>query len=391
MTRTAIIVGAGIGGLATAKGLVDAGWDVTVLEEDPQLREVGAGLALTANGLTALDSLGLGDTVRGVAVQAKPEGTRTSAGGQLQGGAEFDSSAAHGIHRATLHRILSEAASGAEIVTGARVVDVTPGERPTIVTTTDPGTGNEGEKEELSTTEERSADLIIGADGIDSTVRSRLWPKARTDYSGASCWRAVVPKLLTTPTGFVQWLGSGAEFGIVPIDGDRAYWYGAFRARMGRTSKDEQRAALERFDGWDDVVKLHIEATPSADVLRHDLNYLPTSLRTFVDDGVALVGDAAHAMIPTLGQGANATLEDAATLGVLAKRGDVADILETYDRLRRPRAQRFQKLSHRLYRLGGDVKNPVLTAARNGAFNLVPALVAEIAADWLLRWEPPKK
>ncbi|SDH47237.1 FAD-dependent monooxygenase [Agrococcus jejuensis] len=377
--REAIVVGAGIGGLAAAKGLVDAGWRVTVLEEDAALREVGAGIGLSANGLVALDALDLGDAVRAVAVAALPQGTRTAQGTRLQGPAEFASSAVHGIHRTTLHRILADAARDAEIVTGAHVVRVHPGSRARVTTV-------EGGEQR-----ERVADLVVGADGIDSLVRAAIRTDLPVDYSGSTCWRGVVARRPDSPAGFLQWFGAGSEVGLVPIDGDRVYWYVAARARMGRTARDEHAAATDAVRGFEELVRAHVAAEPETPVLRHDMRYLPTGLRTFVAPGVALLGDAAHAMLPTMGQGAASALEDAATLGVLAARDDVDDLLGAYDRLRRPRTQRLQQLSHRLYRSGMEVRNPVLAAARNGVIHLAPTLLAEIAADWMLRWSPPRR
>lgn len=377
--REAIVVGAGIGGLAAAKGLVDAGWRVTVLEEDAALRESGSGVVLTANGLAALDALGLGDAVRAVGVEALPLGVRTAQGTRLQRGAEFSSSALTGIHRTTLHRILAEGASGAEVVTGAHVVRVHPGSRARVTVV-------EGGEER-----ERVADLVVGADGIDSLVRSAVRADLPTDYAGSTCWRGVVARQPESPSGSMQWFGAGTEVGLVPIDGDRIYWFVAARARMGRTARDEHAAAGEATRGFEALVRDHVGATQESPVLRHDLRYLPTGLRTFVAPGVALLGDAAHAMLPTTGQGAASALEDAATLGVLAARDDVDDLLAAYDRLRRPRTQRLQRLSHRLHRSGLEVRNPVLAAARNGIFHLAPTLVAEIAADWMLRWSPPTR
>jgi len=134
-----------------------------------------------------------------------------------------------------------------------------------------------------------------------------------------------------------------------------------------------------------------LAGTPQDAVQRRDLWYLPTALRSFHRPGVVLVGDAAHAMAPMLGQGTSLTLEDAATLGALVDDRPLESALDGYDDARVERTQRFQRRSLRLLRGTTDRRLPALVAARNGAANLVPVLAAEIALDWMLHWRAPRR
>lgn len=184
--RAAIVVGGGIAGLAAAASLSRAQWRVTVLERAVAFGEVGAGLAVTRNGMAALRAVGADESVRAAGHPLFVAGTQDERGRWLMrlpdAGADPEATTrAYGVHRQRLHDALLRAAGDADLVPGAEVVSVEAGEPDGAPATVTFRTGA-GERT-------LDADLVVGADGIHSVVRARLWPGARLAYSGYTSWR----------------------------------------------------------------------------------------------------------------------------------------------------------------------------------------------------------
>jgi len=230
---------------------------------------------------------------------------------------------------------------------------------------------------------------VIGADGIDSTVRTLRWPDSpQPRYAGTTAWRGVTDQPWPGPLAVAISWDRGAEFGIVPLGDGRVYWFAAVNAPAGTRSEGALR---QRFSGWHDPIPALLDAT--ATVLQHDLRFLP-ALPTYVRGTVALLGDAAHAMTPNLGQGAAQAMEDAVVLGRCCPAdGDLAAGLRAYDLRRRPRSQRIARASYRIGRFGQQLSNPLLVAARNAAMRWTPPKVALRSmaryADWSPGGGPP--
>jgi 2-polyprenyl-6-methoxyphenol hydroxylase-like FAD-dependent oxidoreductase len=378
----AIVVGAGIGGLAAALALHRRGWRVTVLERAAAPRELGTGLTLMANALRGLDALGVGDPIRRQGVPDSPGGLRTSDGRWLSriDGAALErtlGTAALGIHRTALHRLLREALPGGALVTGADVVDVD-ADLPAVTYRRD------------GTPATLRADLVVGADGLHSVLRRRLWPDLPAPaYSGSTAWRAAIR--WTAPVATAVTWGPGREFGTVPLGDGRLYWYAAETAPPGGREPDELAAVRDRFGGWHEPVPALLAATPPEAVLRTDLFHLATPLPSYVRGRVALLGDAAHAMTPHLGQGAGQAIEDAVVLGAACAGApdDLAGALAAYDRQRRPRSQAVARASARAARYGQQLRHPAAVALRDGVLRLTPARATLRAAARYADWRPP--
>jgi 2-polyprenyl-6-methoxyphenol hydroxylase-like FAD-dependent oxidoreductase len=356
MTRDAIVVGGGIGGLTTAIALRRRGWRVRVLERADALTEVGAGISLWPNAVRALDTLGLGDAVRARGTVEIAGAIRTPDGGVLV----RQDLGRHGapllLHRAHLLEVLAGALPDGVVECGTPF------------------------------TKMENASLVVGADGIRSTVRGLVWPDAPAPrYAGYTAWRAVVPAPDGGLRGGGETWGRGARFGYVPLGDGRVYWFATGNAPAGHTWPGGDRAHLrDTFGGWHDPIPALVDT--AEEVLRHDL-YDLAGMPGYTRGTVALVGDAAHAMTPNLGQGACQAIEDAVTLAAVLG-DDVPAGLRRYDALRRPRTRWMVRQSRRAGALGQVSSRPVI-ALRDALLPRVPAAVLRGTLERAVAWEPP--
>ncbi|GGM65158.1 FAD-dependent oxidoreductase [Dactylosporangium sucinum] len=353
----AIVVGGGIGGLATAIGLGRRGWDVTVLERQPRLGAIGAGLSLWPNALRALDWLGIGAAVEAAGGRMPERSGMRGADGRYLSRVDMTGHRLVVVHRADLHEILAGALPAS--VTVRTGVDVT-------------------------TVDSLDADLVVGADGIRSAVRARYAPNIRIRDSGQVSWRAIVPDDGGLTSGGETVGPRGWRFGAAPAGRRGIYWYVAAPGPLRTGTPQEQLQELrERLGGWHDPIPGLLAATDPAALLHHPLQDLHPVAPMRFGDRVALVGDAAHAMTPNLGQGACQALEDAVTLAALAPD------LGRYAALREPRVRRIVDRSWQMGRLVG-AKGRLAGAVVRTAARLLPDRAALSSALAVTEWEPPR-
>jgi 2-polyprenyl-6-methoxyphenol hydroxylase-like FAD-dependent oxidoreductase len=347
----AVVVGAGIGGLTASLLLSRVAARVTLVERAKRPSEVGAALALQPNGMAVLGHLGLLSAVESVSARIDRMDIRSVTGRRLltarmpELGAGLDHAIA--VRRTELHRLLLKAVAGVASVEtrfGFAAVSADPTGVVRITSTARNGP-------ELGSLSLR-ADVIVGADGVNSAVRSTGGFDSRVSR-GSSYVRTIV-RGRASPWFEEYWTPLGS-FGQAPLGGDLVYFWAA--AHVGPAADAVARGDLRAFrQEWRQVLPIAadlLEQVSSFDDLLVN-TVRSVDCRRWFSGRLVLLGDAAHAMPPNLGQGANSALVDGVVLAEeLATAPSVTDALAGYDKRRRPLARRVQKTADMLQRLCG--------------------------------------
>jgi salicylate hydroxylase len=368
MPRVALI-GGGIGGLTAANALSRAGIDVAVYEAAAELKEIGAGVALHPNAMKVLRAIGVEDRVRQVAGRSQWQVMRNwKTGRVIAKTSRPQQVASFGIPGATVHRadlldVLAGALPAGLVTLGRRCTRVWPDGDVAVARFAD---GSEIE-----------ADVIVGADGIHSPVRASLFGPDAPRFTGKICYRSVVRVAAVRgarpSTDGAQWFGPHGTIVLYPLRGeelinvvchydDDGYQHESWIAECRR---DE---VLERYAGWhESLLRLFAAAEVWYKWALYDRDPAPQWSR----GRVTLLGDAAHPMLPYLGQGACQAIEDGAVLATAlsVEAADPVAGLVRYERTRRPRASRV-----------------VLAARERGRSNHLPSRWAAWRRDLLIAW-----
>jgi salicylate hydroxylase len=337
VTRVAII-GGGIGGLTAARALCRRGFEVAIYESAPELREIGAGVALGPNAMKVLRSLELEDDVRAIAGRWEWAVTRHGKTGRVISKTSRDQqatlfgSAGATAHRADLLDVLAHSLPGGIVTLGARCVAVESDERVAVAKFQD---GSEVE-----------ADVVVGADGIHSGVRESLFGPDAPRFTGKICYRSVVPVDAvpgeSPPAENVQWLGPHGTIVLYPVRRDELinvvchYDDDGYRHESWVT-ECERAEVLERYAGWHESL---LRVFSAGDVWYKWALYDRDPIPQWTRGRVTVLGDASHPMLPYLGQGACQAIEDGCVLAaaLAAELDDPVAGLGRYERTRRPRA-----------------------------------------------------
>ncbi|WP_431785565.1 FAD-dependent oxidoreductase [Paenibacillus lactis] len=363
------IIGGGIGGLCTAFALQQRGHDVTLYEGASTFQSLGAGLGVGANALKALDKIGLKKQVMEHSkvlrkmVILSDQGKPITETDSLMVSERFGTDNVT-IHRADLLSVLRNALKPGTIVLNKRCVDFVQAQDGVTVSFEDGETTR--------------ADAVVAADGINSIFRKNLVPGSTPRYAGYTCWRAVIndPGIVIDGLVATETWGPSGRFGIVPLAGGQIYWFACVKAkaRDQRIARYGIQDLLSNIRDYHKPIPQIIRATDEASLIHNDiLDIKPIPQYAF--GRIALLGDAAHATTPNLGQGAGQAMEDAYVLTkCLETAGDVATAFKEYERQRLDRTRKIINMSNQNGRIA-QLENKGLILLRNAVLKLVPPSV----------------
>ncbi|MDZ5622924.1 FAD-dependent monooxygenase [Nocardioides sp. HM23] len=334
MEQPLVIAGAGIAGLALAAGLqrTETATPYLLADERPELGSSGGAITLWPNAIAALDEIGVGDEVRR-AGHPLGAGTITTRGGRVLRSLDLEQSAAAlggplvAVRRGDLIEILHAQIKPGTVLLGTAVR----------------GYRHDHDRVQVRTDGEPvEASALVGADGYRSEIARTLHPGLPERYAGYPAWRGIADVGGFEP---VQMWGAHREFGVVPLGEDASYWFATVREPAGGAVGDEVAHLEAAFSGWPDPVREVLAATDPVSVTRNDVmdRALP---RRWTDGPVVVIGDAAHAMRPHLGQGGCQALVDAAVLArLLRQTRSPAAAFTAFESLRRGPVTRVVGLS----------------------------------------------
>lgn len=320
------IIGGGIGGLTTALALQKNNLDVTIYESAPEIKPVGAGIIMANNAMQVFDKLSIRHKIEKAGhkistIKITDPQLKTLSDVQLS---KFEHK--YGVHNVAIHRgdlqiILADEIGFENIKLSKRLFKI------------ESGNGYQLTFEDGTITH---ADAVIGADGIKSVVRNQVLNIGKLRSSQQKCWRGVSEFDWTEKydhQAYEAW-GKGRRFGFVRINDQKVYWYAVVNENLVRNPNN----LTELFTGFNPEIPRMISGTPKDKIFVSDIIDLEP-IYQWQKDRVCLIGDAAHATTPNMGQGACQAIEDAYILGKLFGEGkSVDEVFIQYEKLRMKKA-----------------------------------------------------
>jgi 2-polyprenyl-6-methoxyphenol hydroxylase-like FAD-dependent oxidoreductase len=378
------VIGGGLGGLSVANALQQLGLRVSVYERATEFKEMGAGIVLAANAMKALDKLGIGEQVRRVGSSVKKAEIRTWDGKLLVDLPVHKQAKRYGaysylIHRADLQSILYQNLKPGTVVLGRKLV-----------------------RKEQDTSKIRAifenkevveGDLLIGADGVHSQLRRFLIGSTPLRYSGFTAFRGISYSEderfpMELGGGFEAW-GPGKRFGYSHLGKGRIFWFAAINTPLGtlKTTQNRKKTALEHFKGWWGPIEAVIESTEEANILTHEI-FDRKPIKSWSQGKAILLGDAAHPMLPNLGQGGAQALEDALVLSrcIVNHPENIQLAFRMYEKIRIPRTAQVVRGSRAMGRFV-QLENSVSIQFRNLLLRTMPSSLQIKRLEWLIGYE----
>ncbi len=369
MKKNITILGGGIAGLSTAIALKNAGIETLVFEAAPKIKAVGAGLGLGANAIKAFKVLGIDEAVINAGRFLPAFTVYDEKGKQIARTDSVSISKKYGldnftIHRADLHALLLSKINPVCIKTNKRVTGIEQNEGNIILHFQD-GTLHE-------------TDYLIAAEGIHSVVRKYVLSDSKPRYAGYTCWRAVIDNSNLQLNECSETWGAKGRFGIVPLAGNKIYWFACVNTVANNTvMKNYTIQDLQKqFAGYHHPVEAILKATKNENLIWNDINDIKP-INRYAFNNILLIGDAAHATTPNLGQGACQAVEDAVMLAAAIKSN--SDLTLAFKKFEQRRLKRTHWIVNTSWRIGkiAQLENKFLIRCRNFLFRNLPKRVNE--------------
>lgn len=367
-TSRIAIIGAGISGLTTGIILKRAGLDFIIYEADETIRGIGAGMGLASNAMKAFEYLELDQKITEISQPLEtfqicdPKGKAlikidTERIEKTFGTGNFS------VHRADLHRILSQKIPSENIKVNKKVTHLDNRENEV--------------KLHFSDNSEEVFDYVIGADGVNSKVRQSLNPDSTPRYAGYWCWRGVLKTDEFASYSSRAYWGHKGRFGITPLIDNQIYWFACINTpledRIREYSIEDLRKQFKSYPR--EVFKL-LASTPEDKVINGPIMDIDP-LKQFAYNRVLLIGDAAHATTPNMGQGACMAVEDVAVLWDELKTNDLKTAFVNFEKRRLQRTKYIIKNSRRAGKIAQS-SNSFVNYFRNNLFRILPAGITQM-------------
>lgn len=354
------IVGAGIGGLTAAALLNEQGHEVKIFEKNSQVSEVGAGIGIGGNVIEKLGKHDLAKGIKNVGQVIDTMEVLDDKNNMLSKMKLKKNTVNLTMTRQSLIDIIKSYVPNQMIFTNHHVTDIDNGALKVTL--------------HFETQEQESFDLCIGADGIHAKTREVTVPNSKPIYQGYTVFRGLVEDVDIKHTNIAKeyWSKKG-RVGIVPLLNNQAYWFISINAKEKDTKMQSYgKPHLQaRFNHFPNEVRKILDKQSETDILLHDI-YDLNPLKTFIYQRIVLLGDAAHATTPNMGQGAGQAMEDAIILANCIASYDFDEALQRYDKLRVKHTKKVTLRSRKIGKIA-QRRNRFVVAVRNAIAKMIPS------------------